>query len=105
MTYIRMCNQTNTTGATSGAGTAYPSGAPEFTPGFVWGSCYSVFSFICMLRRLLFVLLSFFDIRILITPFGIFKLFFLLMMAIRVNKLIDEGNSCESINFGGSSFE
>jgi hypothetical protein len=24
----------NTTGATSGAGTAYPSGAPEFTPGF-----------------------------------------------------------------------
>jgi hypothetical protein len=25
-----------TTGATSGAGTAYPSGAPEFTPGFSW---------------------------------------------------------------------
>jgi hypothetical protein len=24
----------NTTGTTSGAGTAYPSGAPEFTPGF-----------------------------------------------------------------------
>ena len=24
----------NTTGATSGAGSAYPSGAPEFTPGF-----------------------------------------------------------------------
>jgi hypothetical protein len=24
----------NTTGVTSGAGTAYPSGAPEFTPGF-----------------------------------------------------------------------
>jgi hypothetical protein len=24
----------NKTGATSGAGTAYPSGAPEFTPGF-----------------------------------------------------------------------
>jgi len=24
----------NTTGATSGAGTAYPSGAPEFSPGF-----------------------------------------------------------------------
>jgi hypothetical protein len=30
----RVCNQINTTGATSGAGTAYPSGAPEFTPGF-----------------------------------------------------------------------
>ena len=25
---------TSMTGATSGAGTAYPSGAPEFTPGF-----------------------------------------------------------------------
>jgi hypothetical protein len=24
----------NTTGVTSGAGTAYPSGAPEFIPGF-----------------------------------------------------------------------
>jgi hypothetical protein len=24
----------NTTGATSGAGTSYPSGTPEFTPGF-----------------------------------------------------------------------
>jgi hypothetical protein len=32
------CNQINTTGATSGAGTAYPSEAPKFTPvlvGFV----------------------------------------------------------------------
>ena len=26
------CNKSNTKGATSGAGTAYPSGAPEFTP-------------------------------------------------------------------------
>jgi len=31
MTYHLVCN---TTGATSGAGTAYPSGAPEFPPGF-----------------------------------------------------------------------
>ena len=30
-TYYRVCS---TTGATSGAGTAYPSGAPEFTPVF-----------------------------------------------------------------------
>jgi len=28
------CNKSNTTGATCGAGTAYPSGAPEFTHGF-----------------------------------------------------------------------
>ena len=77
MTYHRVCNQINTTGVTSGAGTAYPSGAPEFTPGFKWGSCYSIFSFICMFCRQLFVLLHvffwrlcclfFFYIRILIT--------------------------------------
>ena len=29
MTYHRVCNKINTTGATSGAGSAYPSGAPE----------------------------------------------------------------------------
>jgi hypothetical protein len=33
-TYYRVCNYINTTGATSGTGTAYPSGAPEFTPVF-----------------------------------------------------------------------
>jgi hypothetical protein len=36
MTYPRVCNTINTTGTTSGAGTAYPSGTPEFTPGD-WG--------------------------------------------------------------------
>ena len=35
MTYHRVCNQINTTGVISGAGTAYPLGAPEFTPGFI----------------------------------------------------------------------
>ena len=34
MTYHRVCNWINTMGITSGAGTAYPAGAPEFTPGF-----------------------------------------------------------------------
>jgi hypothetical protein len=34
---------------TSGAGTAYPSGAPEFIPSLLWGSCYLIFSCICML--------------------------------------------------------
>jgi len=29
-----ICNNSNTTGATSGAGTAYPSGAPGLTPGY-----------------------------------------------------------------------
>ena len=77
MTYYQVCNQINTMGASSGAGTAHSSGAPEFTPSFQWGSCYLIFSFICMFSRSLFVLLYFFfwplcclfffDIRILIT--------------------------------------
>ena len=77
MTYHRVCYQINTTGVTSGAGTAQPYGAHEFTPGVQWGSCYLIFSFICMFCRPLFVLLFIFfwplcclsfDIRILIYP-------------------------------------
>ena len=45
-------------GATNRAGNPYPSGAPDFTPSFQWGSGYSIF--ICMFCKLLFVLLSFF---------------------------------------------
>ena len=33
-TYYQVCNLINTTGATSGAGTTYPYGAPELTLGF-----------------------------------------------------------------------
>jgi hypothetical protein len=50
-----------------------------FKTGFYWGSCYSNFSFISMFCTFVFVLmpfflwplccLSFFDLRILITPF------------------------------------
>jgi len=32
MTYHRVCIKSNTTGATCGTGTAYPSRAPELTP-------------------------------------------------------------------------
>jgi hypothetical protein len=35
-------------GATTGSGTAYPSGTHEFTPGFQWGSCYLIISCMCM---------------------------------------------------------
>ena len=35
-------------GATSGAGTAYPSGAPEFTPGFL-GVCVAQYLVFCEL--------------------------------------------------------
>jgi hypothetical protein len=38
MTYHQVGNKSNMTGATSGARTAYPSRAPEFTLGFKWGS-------------------------------------------------------------------
>ena len=56
---LKSCNQINTTGATSGAGTANSSGTPQFTPSFLWGSCYPIFSLICMFCRSLFVLLYF----------------------------------------------
>ena len=78
MTYHRVCNQINTRGVTSGGGTNYPSGAPEFTPVFSGVRVTRFFCFLCMFSRSLFVLLQFsvwpmcclvfFDIRILITP-------------------------------------
>ena len=70
-------------GIISGAGTAYPAGALEFTPCFLGGSCYSIFSFIwlfcCFVLLYIFFWslcsLFFFDIRIMISRYGIFKLF------------------------------
>ena len=72
----------------SEAGTAYPSGAPKFTPGFSWGSCYSIYSFLCIFVVFcssLIVLLSFFLLAIVLSVlyrftdsdylFGPFKLF------------------------------
>jgi len=50
-------------------GTAYPSGAPEFTPGFKWGSCCSIISFMCMFCRSFFVLLSFFLLSIVLSVY------------------------------------
>jgi hypothetical protein len=64
----------------------------EFIPGSYWGSCYSIFSFICMFCRSLFVLLYFFLLAIVLSvllrftdseyPFGIFKLFLWLCPAL-----------------------
>ena len=75
-------NYINTSGATSGAGTAYPSRAHEVIPGFQWGLCYSIFSFMCLFCSWLFVLFFFghcvicpFPIYDSDYPFGIFKLF------------------------------
>ena len=36
----------NTTGSTSVAGTAYQSRAPEFIPNFWWDSCCAIFNFL-----------------------------------------------------------
>jgi hypothetical protein len=60
MTYHQVCHEINTTGVSSGAGTVYPSGTPEFTLDIYWGSCYSILSFRCMVCKSLFVPLSFF---------------------------------------------
>ena len=84
MTYHRVCNQIKTTGVASEAETANPSRAPVLGPGCQWGSCYSIFSFICMFCRSLFVLLYFCLGQCVVCsssiyrfwyPFGIFKLF------------------------------
>jgi hypothetical protein len=54
-------NYINTTDDTGGVGTVYPSGVPEFTAMFfLWGLCYSIFSFMCKFCRSLFIVLYFF---------------------------------------------
>ena len=103
MTCHRVCNQINTTGATSGAGTVYPSGAHAFTPGFQWGSCYSIFSFMRIFCRSLFVLLYFFLLAIVLSvllrytdsdyPFGIFKLFLMSIHRIDNNFLMSSNHN------------
>jgi hypothetical protein len=45
--YLQAFNQSNTMGATSGAGTASPSWVPESNPVFLWDSCYSILNFLC----------------------------------------------------------
>ena len=53
--------------------TACLSGAPAFTAGFQWGSCYSIFIFMCNVLHIVgffcwpLCCLSVFDLRILIT--------------------------------------
>ena len=73
----RVCNKSNTTSVTCGAGTAYTFGAPEFTPVLIVVRVARSFVF-CVLFRIplcaisSFLLcplhcLSFFDLRLLIT--------------------------------------
>ena len=59
MTYHWFCKQVNTTGATSGAGTAYPSGALEFTPVFNGVRVtQSLVLYVCFVDRVLGIVLS-----------------------------------------------
>ena len=81
MTYRRVCNKNNTTGARCGAGIAYPSREHEFTPGFCLGSCCSIFivwALFCM---------SFFY------PFSIFKH----VLALTINTLFRKCKFCWNI--------
>ena len=48
-----VCNYSNMMSATNGAGTAFPSVAHEFTSGFQWGSCCSIFSFLCSVLQII----------------------------------------------------
>ena len=88
MTDHWVCNQINTTGATRGAETAYPSGAFEFTSGFQWVCVTrSLVLCVCFLDRCLsFCTFSFGNCVLLRHadsdyPFYIFKLFFLHVFA------------------------
>ena len=49
MTWVSF--KSNTTGIKCGAGTDYPSGGPEFNPGFYWGWCFS--SFLCNVLQMI----------------------------------------------------
>jgi hypothetical protein len=77
MTYHRVCNKRNTTGATCEAGTAYPSGGPDLLS--VLSRVRIVRSLVFCVRfcRSMFVFLFFFfwalcclsfDLRLLMTP-------------------------------------
>ena len=77
MTYRRVYDWSNTTGATSGAGTAYPSWTPGFIPSFRGIRVTRSLVLCVMFYRSLFVHLPFLfwplyclslDLRILITP-------------------------------------
>ena len=85
MTQHMVCNQSNTTGATSDAATVCPSGAPEVTPSCQWDSSCSIISFLCIVLQtvvcpfvlfLLAIVLSVLRLTNFDYLFGIFQLFF-----------------------------
>ena len=94
MKYLRVCSQIITVNDSSFAVITYPYGAHEFILDSQWGSCYSIFSFMCRFCRLLFFLLSFsfllsvqLQFRDSDYPFGIFKLFSYDLSTVNLNTL------------------
>ena len=87
----------NTTGATSGAGTAYPSGAPEFTVGFNGDRVARSIIVFVMFYRSLFVFLPFsvghcvLYVRFTDTdyPFGISKLVLLCQVIHNIRRSLE----------------
>ena len=87
ITYYGVCDQINTTGATSGVVTAYPPKAPQFNSSFQWRSYYLICSFLCSVLQIvvcpsvLFLLAIVLSVLLRFTAsdytFGIFQFFFL----------------------------
>lgn len=53
MTDHLICNRSNTQGTTIGTQIIYPSGTPDFIPGFLLCSCFSVFNLVCSVMQML----------------------------------------------------
>ena len=83
------CNQINTTGATSVAGTTYPSEAPKFTP-VLTGVRVARSVVVCVICRSLFVLLFFF--------FSSFCCLFFFDLRILITSLVSSNSSWSSLN-------
>ena len=64
----------------------------DFTPGFQWGSCYSIFSFMCMFCRSFCFLLSLFFDNFVVSFIGIYILITSLASSNSLN-----GNESEQI--------
>ena len=86
MTDHRVCNKSDTMNVKCGEGTFYPSGSPEFTPGFsgvhiarslVFCVMFCRWLFVLVLVLLAIVLLVIFWFTASDYPFGIIKLFLL----------------------------
>jgi len=76
MTCHWVCKKSKMTGVTSETGIDHSSGTPEINPGFQWGLCHSILSFLWSFMEIIFFFilfwplycLFFFDLWLLITP-------------------------------------